>query len=29
MDQLVDFTKCKQIINKYGGANTKNYYIQW
>lgn len=23
MDKLIDFTGCKQIINKYGGADTK------
>ena len=23
MQELIDFTDCKQIINKYGGADTK------
>ena len=27
MDKLIDFTKCKQIINKYGGADTKKTII--
>ena len=27
MDKLIDFTNCKQIINKYGGADTKKTII--
>lgn len=27
MEELVDFTKCNQIINKYGGADTKKTII--
>ncbi len=26
MDKIIDFTHCKQIINKYGGADTKQRY---
>ena len=27
MEKIVDFTKCKQIINRYGGADTKKTII--